>query len=416
MKEELKELQESLSKSIDEGLESIKAQVGEEKEASQKNIDELNQKLADVTEKLEKLEKTPVGKVQGKASDYSEKYKGRKLSSMGSFIKNKCVDNKKYGAFRSEEKCDEFAKFMIDVVDATMGDNEAHARLKTTMNHTTGSQGGYAVPIDYQWDLIMLNKDKTFALNTCKVMPLTTDKTRLPKELTRGAVAWKDESAQMTQSDPTFGQVELDTQKLTAYSHATNELLQDSAIDIVSLLTDQFSYGTALELDNQVLNGTGSPVSGVLTANAGFSVVMSGSHFSAISFDDISSMIDKIPEGYDDNLTFVFNKTVKHYLRILKDSQNRYLLNAPGGTTPGTLWEEAYIQSSQAPGTSGTDTAFVALGNFQYFYIGNRIGQMTIEADPFGRFDYNETRFRMVTRWALEVAVQNAFCRLITGS
>ncbi len=425
--EELKKLQEQLQKSIEDGVKALEKQVGEERAKAQQEIEGLKGQLKEVLEKLAKIEAAPA-RDKGKAPGIikSQVHRGYKLHKQNRKLREFAGKHpERFETFCDEESIDNFSKFMIDFVAATRKNPDPDAQkamadlqAKTTMNEGTNSQGGFSIPVEYQWDIIQLNKDRTFALRECNVVPMSSDQKNWPTELTRAAMAWKGESVQLAQSDPTFGQVNLNTEKLTGLAAATNEMLMDSAIDVAGLLTDQFSYGTALELDNQVLNGTGSPCSGVLTAVAGFSVIMATglSNFSSISFDNISNMIDQIPEGYDEGGIFVFNKRIKHFLRTLKDSQNRYLLVDPGGVAPGTLWEQRYVQSSQGPKTSQASTAFVVFGNFKYFFIGQRLGSMTIDVDPYGRFDYYETRFRMVTRWALKVAVANGFCRLITAA
>lgn len=426
---QLKELKTSLEKNITDGMDLLKKQVGEDAAKAKADVDALKKQLEEVTAKLAAIEAMPApGVRKARASDVGEKYLGVRMASQAKALKNRCVDKSGFESFNSEETLDNFAKFMIALVKSIGPEKNAEALKemamiqdnirKTTQGEGTNSLGGYLVPIEYQWDLVRLNKDKVFALRECTVLPMSTEQKVLPKELTRASVAWKGESVQLAQSDPTYGQVTLNAQKLTAFSASSNELLMDSAIDIVSILADQFSYGMALELDNQVLNGTGSIVSGVLTAAAGFSVVMAAgnTNFSSVSFDNLSNMFDLIPEGWDDNAKFIFNKKIMGYLRTVKDTQNRYILIEPGGIQSPTIWEQPIIKSSQSPKTTAVSTAFMVLGNWQYFYIGQRMGAMAIDVDPYGRFDYNETRFRMITRWALAIAQANAFVRLLTAA
>ena len=427
--EELKALKDALEKNITDGIALLKTQAGEAATKAQADVDALKLQLKDVTDKLSAIESMPALKTakRVRAADVGEKYLGIRIASQGKALRNKCVDKAGFENFNSEETCDNFTKFMIAFIKGVGPERNAealaeiskiNAACKATMNEGTNSIGGYLVPIEYQWDLVRLNKDKVFSLNECTVVPMSSDTKQLPKELTRAGVAWKGESVQLAQSDPTYSDVVLNAQKLTAYTASSNELLMDSAMDIVSIISDQMSYGMALELDNQVLNGTGSPVSGVLTAAAGFSVVMGtgSTSFSAISFDNLSNMFDNIPEGWDDNVKFIFNKKIMGYLRTIKSTYNTYILVDPGGTQTPTIWEQPVIRSSQGPKTSGLSTAFMVLGNFQYFYIGQRMGAMAIDVDPYGRFDYNETRFRMITRWGLQIAQANAFVRLLTSA
>ena len=431
--EQLKALQEALKKNIDEGLEKFKTATEEEVKVLKEELKAYQQKLEEVTEKLEKLEALPAGQAGAPAVGTSKMFLGKNIEKQARAIKEKTVDNSGYEYFRREENVDQYARFMIalsKMLDAKrrgIVDNEASEEFlkiyqemtgKATLNEATDAQGGFLVPDEFQWDLIQLAKDRTFALRECSVLPMGSDTKKWPKELTRASMAWVAENGTISQNDPTFDQLTLTTKKLAGLAAATNEMLADSAIDVVSILTDQFSYGTALELDNQVLNGTGDPVSGVLTAAAGYSVVMATglTNFSSVTFDDISNLIDQIPEGYDQNLRMVFNKRIKHYLRTIKDSQGRYILNDPGGVTPGTVYEVPYIMSSQAVKTSAASTAFISVGDFKQFFIGQRIGTMTIDVDPYGLFTQDATRFRMVTRWALAIAIAEAFARLLTAA
>lgn len=112
-------------------------------------------------------------------------------------------------------------------------------------------------------------------MQKCTVLNMSSKQLVLPAESSIVTTSWTDEAGTISASNPTFGQVTLTAKKLAGLTEGvSNELLMDSAIDIVGMLTEQFMYAIGQELDNQVLNGTGNPCSGVLTAASGFSVVM----------------------------------------------------------------------------------------------------------------------------------------------
>lgn len=424
--EELKAMQEKLQKSIQDGVAALEKQVGEERTKAQAEIEGLKTQLKEVSEKLAKLEAAPAPKVQ-KAPGIlrAQTYKGYKVNKQGEIFRKNAA---RFGTLKDDESVDEFSKFMIDLVKAVKF-NDPAARVdlqkfyqeyseKTTMVGGTDANGGHFIPDEFAMDIVDLGRDRTFALNNCRIIPMSSDKMLLPKELTLASVNWKAESAQMTAGEPTLANVQLDAKNLTGFAIVTNQLLSDAAVDIVSILSEMFGYGTALELDNQVLNGTGDPCSGVLTAAAGFSVIMSTglTNFSSVTFDNFVDLIDKIPEGLDRNMKIIFNKSIKAAIRKVKDSQNRYLLSEVGAATPPNIWEVPYIASSKGPKTTSASTVFAVCGNFDYFFIGRRAGGMTLDVDPYGLFDYNQTRFRMVTRWAPKIAQANAFARLITAA
>jgi HK97 family phage major capsid protein len=197
---------------------------------------------------------------------------------------------------------------------------------------------------------------------------------------------------------------------------ASNELIADADFDISSLLGEQFAYTQAMELDNQMFNGTGDPVSGVLTAKAGYSVVLGGASMSAITASDLSLAISKIEEGRLAGARFFFGRLASHYIRSLKDSQNRPIYAEIGGMTPRTVYEFPTNVSEKITNTDGASTALGVFGNFNYFLLGRRAGAMVIDVDPYTRFAEWDTRFRMVSRWAMNYGDVNAFVRIISGA
>lgn len=416
-KELLEKISETVKGSLDEKLNKFE-----------------EEKLAPLNDRLEKIEALPLPK-KGEAANInsSAKYKGYKLSGMLAHqgIREKLVSNPdRYPTLSKEENIEKWGKFMVDTVQYLKFNNqearqgmldfqraniEPEYMSKAALQEGTADEGGYLVPDEYLFDVIMLTRDVTFALQECRMVNMSRDVLRIPSESSLVAVNWTDEEAAATETEPTFGETVLTAKRLDGYGIVSNELLADSAVDISGMLTEQFGYAISRELDNEVLNGTGARVSGVLTANAGYSVVMSLSNFSSISHVDLSNAISKVDQGFTANGKFVFNKNILHFIRTQLDSNNRPIFAMPGNGVPGTVYEYPYIVSTKAPSTTGSSTAFIAFGDFKQFYIGRRLGVTSLDIDPYGEFTKYRTRFRMVTRWGLAVAQPKAFCRIITG-
>jgi HK97 family phage major capsid protein len=249
---------------------------------------------------------------------------------------------------------------------------------------------------------------------------MTRDILNLPTEATMVSVAWHAEEAAITQTEPTFGQLQLNAKRLDGYGKVTNELLQDSAIDIISLLVEQFAYAIGQELDNQVLNGTGDPASGLLTAACGNSVVMASglTDFSSVTGTNLSSLIYALNSGDLANARFIVGRLGLHYIRTLKDANNNFIFSQIGGIPPagGTIWGFPYLVSEKVTNTTGVSTAFISFGDYKKFYLGRRVGAMALDLDPYGLFTTYATQFRMVTRWALGIGRSTAFSRLLTAA
>lgn len=414
----LKEIAEASKKGATELVEKLTAQLdklNEEKE-------DMDKRLKAFEERMEKMEKAPVTKNVAPAIVSSEKFLGYKMSDMMRTQRNKAASNpQEFPTLSNDEKAEDFAKFVIGVArwkkfnDAKGLEAINNFHQKAAMQEGTASEGGYLVPDEYMFDLIGLTRDTTFALNECTVVNMGSDTLRIPKEASLVSVAWTAEEVDATQTEPTVGELALSAKRLDGFGIVSNELMQDSAIDLPGMLSEQFAYAIARELDNQVLNGTGNPVSGVTTAAAGFSVVTSGTHPSSITADNLSDAIQKIEQGYAGEGKFVFHKQTLHYVRILKDSQNNYVWAKPGNGVPGTIWEYPYIVSTKADATTDSASPFGVFGNFKYFYIGRRLGATSLDMDPYTKFTSYQTQFRMITRWGLGVGQANAFCRLITA-
>lgn len=375
------------------------ATIEEIKGAVKDAVQPISQKMDDFEARMKKIEDAPVFKAPTIITTPRE-FLGRNLSKMGARLRN--LDAKEFPAFANEERMDGFMKGLLSIVH------------RKGLSAGTDANGGYMVPDEYAMDLVKLARNSSYALKVCRQITMGSDTLKIPTEAGHGTATWVGESSQKTASEPTFGQVTLTAKKLVNLAVASNELIADSEVDIGSILAEQFAYTQGMELDNQVFNGTGDPVSGVLTAKAGYSVVINGTGYSGVTAVDISSMIAKIEEGRLANARFFFGRLGAHYIRTLKDSNNRPIYQEIVGPNGRALYEYPVNMSEKLPTADGDATAFGVFGDFNYFIIGRRAASMVIEADPYSRFDYYDTRFRMVTRWGMAVADANAFCRIMS--
>jgi len=377
----------------------------------QKNLDPISKKLEGLEAKgnenssrLEKIEKMPLDKVVAPYINSIPKiHNGRRIEKQAQFIRELAGKSPAmFEAFRSEEKVDAFVKAMLDFI------------CKATMNETTGSRGAYLVPDEFQWDIIRLAENQSYALQLATILTMNSDQLYVPAELTRPTMAWKGESAQMSQADATLAQVNLQAKKLTGYTAVTNELLQDSAIDVVGLITKQMSYGIAIELDNQMINGTGDPVSGLGTSAVTNIVNTATGAMSAITASDLSLLISKLAQGDLVNARMLVGRLALHYIRSLKDTNGQPIFANPGMNVPGTIYGFPYALTENIANTDGAGKLMGVFGDFKKFIIARRQGSMVLESNPYSRFDYNETQFRMVTRWAMAIGRASAFARITT--
>lgn len=397
-------------------------------EADLKTVKEQTSKIAEVEKRVEAIEKSPII-TRAAAAGTPKFYRGYNVSKQLRKGRELAAKNPAlFEAMGDEEQTDEFVKGMLDYVAASVKKdpaamqsiyerNSKAIQQKAAYAEGANATGGYLVAPEYLWDMIMLAKSNTFMLDLCSVIPMGSNQMLVPSELTRPSVAWDSEGS-VTESEGTFGQLSLTAQRLSAYSIASNEMLADSGLDLVQMLSEQFGYAVALELDNQVLNGTGSPCSGVLTAAAGNSVVLGtgSTNFSAQVAENYANAIYQLNEADTVNAQFIINRISKYYLRVLKDANGQFIYAQPGGQTPRSIYEVPARVSETITNTSAVSRAFAVIGDFKKFYIGRRMAFGSIEVDPYGAFTSYQTRFRVASRWALKIARASAFTRIMTAA
>jgi HK97 family phage major capsid protein len=114
----------------------------------------------------------------------------------------------------------------------------------------------------------------------------------------------------------------------------TRDMVEDSAFELVGWVSQKFREQIDLLYDNEILNGNsiGGPA-GVLLNPGGTdqpAIVVSG-NAATLTPDGIVNLAYSLPEQYDANARFAFNKTnTGAAIALMKDSANRYLF-ATGG-------------------------------------------------------------------------------------
>lgn len=176
------------------------------------------------------------------------------------------------------------------------------------------------------------------------------------------------EYQQSTKRAPSFG-----SETLKAYTYRTpivpvsQELLQDSAFDLESLLGSLLaeSFGRGINEDLTVGNGTGKPKGIVNWATASDAAPAA----TAIKLDDIIDLLKSVDSAYARNGRFMFNRETLWSLVKIKDTTGRYIWQegAKDGTPP-TLFGRSYILNDDVA-SIGAGNASVLFGDFSKFKI-----------------------------------------------
>ena len=246
--------------------------------------------------------------------------------------------------------------------------------LHNVLSEGVDANGGYLVPTEFEKFIVDTLKEENVMRRLCKV--ITTDNERkIPVAATHSTAAWTAENAAYTESNPTFAQKTIDAYKLTDLVKVSIELLDDSAFDLEEYIAREFAYafGAAEEQAFCVGTGTGQPT-GLFTANGG-TVGVTAASATAVTTDEVISLIYALKAPYRKNAKFLMNDATVSALRKLKDSNGQYLWqpSLQAGQPDRLLGYEIYT-SPYAP-TLAAGALSIAFGDFQSYWIADRTGR-----------------------------------------
>ena len=262
--------------------------------------------------------------------------------------------------------------------DAYKEDFDRHLRGKILVHNVlsegTDADGGYLVPEDFERDIVSALEQENVIRSLAKIIT-TQHERKIPVATGHSVAQWTAENAAYQESNPTFGQKQIDAFKLTDLCRVSVELLQDSAFDIEDYLMKEFAraFGIAEEEAFCVGNGSNQPT-GIVTANGG-TVGVTAAANNAITADELISLVYALKAPYRRNAKFLMNDATISAIRKLKDGNGVYLWqpSLQAGEPDKLLGYDLYT-SPYVP-TMASSAYTVAFGDFKNYWIGDRAGR-----------------------------------------
>lgn len=246
------------------------------------------------------------------------------------------------------------------------GDNATLKALSTATDDT--AKGGYTVPTELQAEVLRIATIAGVARREMRYLPFTGagNERTIPALGSSVAVSWVGEGEAKPGTQPTFNLVTQTLKKLAAIVPMTEEILEDSAINLTQLVAQLFAEAIAAEEDAAFFAGTGSPWTGILN-NSDVNKVTMTKVASLITADDLLDMIDETPSGALAGAKFYMSRTVLSAIRKLKDDAGNYIYQNPGQGMPATIWDYPVVTVDALPaiGDVSTGDQFVIFANLQ---------------------------------------------------
>lgn len=322
------------------------------------------------TDKEDDEEKKIQSQINKKVEELSTKIAERVASKFYAGLKD---NRKKIFENGRKERTKEFPSYKEQTVEffkAVLSGDTTRAKTLTTSTADTPKAGYLVPPAEFMSEVYRIAEEYGIARKDMRYLPFTGsgNSRQVPALGTSVSVYWTNEKAKKTGTEPTFSLVTQTLKKLAAIVPFTEEELEDSGIDLYSLLVELFAEAIAKEEDTQFFCGSGSPWTGIIK-NGSVQVVNmgTGEGFSSVNADDLLDMTSKVKKSVRSGAKFYMHTTIMDVVRKLKDSQGNYIYQQPAGDAPGKIWGYAIEELDVMPALtdSAASTAFILFGNLK---------------------------------------------------
>ncbi len=277
------------------------------------------------------------------------------------------------------------------------GKTSEHLEEMRAIGAATGADGATLVPQGFEQELEVKLKAYGGMTRLCRVISTSTGNPLPWPNLddTSNTGEWLAEGAPTTTADPTFANVVLGANLLSSKQVKVSvQLEQDSAFDIVGLLSQAFAIRLGRTSNAAFTIGDGTStygtITGLLTAlvNAGGRSVLAvgsstndgvGTDLNSIGSDDLENLIAQVDPAYRDNAVlkncaFAANMSAWDKLKKVKDKYGRPIWQTSLATgAPDTLCGYKYDYNQDIP-QIGAGNISVVFGDFSKYVVRNVLG------------------------------------------
>ena len=269
-----------------------------------------------------------------------------------------------------------FEKVLRNKGDLSRLDRDERAALQVG----TDSEGGFTVPDAFERQIIeSMREFGVIGALATRIVTADNGQVTIPSVATNATAAWTAEEAAFTQSEGTFGQVVLNAYKVGVISKISDELITDSAFDLLSWLAKD--HGEALGLKTGeayavgASNATDKPrglfnkaTTGVTSAvNTGFTA------------DELIDLQHSVIAPYRANASWLMNDATVKIVRKFQDQDDQYIWQ-PGLTagSPDTLLGRPVLTDPSIDTVAATKKV-VLFGDIEKAYVIRDVEGVTVK-------------------------------------
>lgn len=257
-------------------------------------------------------------------------------------------------------------RMIVAMVTGDWSEAEAERRAASTSPSTSG---GYLLNPELALDVIDLARNRSAVMQAgARTIPMNTTNLAIVKLTGDPTAKWRHEGVAVTQSQPTFGRVELYARTLAAIVPITIELVED-APNAAEVVERAITSALSLELDRVALRGIGAAAEPLGLRNT--DGLGEQTSVGVMNWDDVSEAVQSVltangPEAGEQAM--IWPARTAGAIDRLKDSNGLYMKGSP--------WTEALSKfvSNQIPINlgGGSNETEVYVGDFSQLVFGMR--------------------------------------------
>lgn len=272
-------------------------------------------------------------------------------------------------------------------------------------------RGGYLAPPQISTEMIRLLTQFSPVRAAARVGQTASPSVILPVRTGITNALWEGEIEAGSESEPSFGQVEIPIFGMKTYTDISVQLLEDSVQDVEAELNDALSKDFGKKEGTAFINGTGIKQPRGIMVHPDV-LYTPGGDASALLVNGLISLFHAVPPAYRGNGAWMMNSTTVGAVRKLATSTGAPLwVDSLASGNPPTILGRPVIEAIDMPDI-GSGTFPVVFGDFNSAYrIYDRVS-LTFLRDPFTQATNGLVRFHARRRVGGDVVLPEAIRKL----
>lgn len=294
-----------------------------------------------------------------------------------------------------------------------VGEARMDAAETKALSVAANANGGYLVPPEHGSEILKLLTEMSPLRQYASVQTVSGSEITFPTLLTGVNAFWTEEGADMTATEPTFGQVKIANHELSSFYVASNKVLEDNSYDLEGEMNAELAKGFAKVEGLAFVKGTGTgQPRGLMTAPgiAEIKTGLAGGFPASNPMDVLIAMQHAIPTFHARSAVWLMNRSTLSTIRRFKDAQGQYLVTDPkdGGVLRllGNPIVEMPDMDSVAAGT-----APIMFGDLSGYRIFDRV-DLSMLRDPYTLGTKGQVRFIARKRVGADLTHADRFVKL----